>query len=178
MTKKLKEMSTRYPYWFKKEADKVLKEFVEICESLQIPVFLCEGTCLGIVRDGTYTRTDHDVDLGIICTNEQMLKLVQKAIRQGFKRPAGFRKNNIYIDLHSKYCKEEWNFIQKFDQINYNGRIYNIPHPINEYLEWRYGQDWKRPKDKPAGAKFLIELGYLNKEDIDPKLLKLIYPEK
>ena len=37
-------------------------------------------------------------------------------------------------------------FIDSFDEVTYNGRVYNTPHPVEEYLEPLYG-DWRVPVD-------------------------------
>jgi len=36
-------------------------------------------------------------------------------------------------------------YFKSYDKVEFFGTEYNVPHPIEEYLEANYGEDWKTP---------------------------------
>lgn len=129
-------------------ADKILKEWDEICKDLNIPHFLYLGTCLGFYRDGGYIKNDEDIDVGILGGEKNVEKLAEKLIQHGFTTEDEYKnkhwyKNGIMLDIWS-YFAEFQDFLESFDEVRYKGRVYNIPHPVEEYLEKEYG-NWKIP---------------------------------
>ena len=128
------------------KADKLLNEYWDIAKSLNIKTFLIYGTCLGFVRDGGYIEHDNDIDIGIL---GEIGKLEIKLSENGFikKRrwpPTNyhFLKYNILLDIYTGFPKSHQKYFQSFDKVTYKGRIYNVPHPVEEYLETLYG-NWK-----------------------------------
>lgn len=145
-----------YPYEAKEEADKILKEWDNICKELNIEHYLLYGTCLGIVRDGGYIKGDNDIDVGVRCPEDTFLKLIERLSKSGFTTKKAdffnkhFYKKEILLDIHKSSPKS---LTSLFDKVTYNGRVYNIPHPIEEYLKCRYG-DWRTPKPKNRQNKY------------------------
>lgn len=35
---------------------------------------------------------------------------------------------------------------KEFEQLEYNGKTYNVPFPIESYLAAKYGCDWRTPQ--------------------------------
>ena len=144
-------MYVRNPCDAKELANKGLDEFVEAIKSLRVKYFLSAGTCLGFVRDGGYIKGDYDLDFIIDCTEEQFQKLTEALIACGFQTPIDcidhhkFCKYNIVYDVFQKkvYQKKELRGYLKFleapQRITYNGKEYNVPSPVEEYLEFKYG---------------------------------------
>ena len=76
-----------------------------------------------------------------------------------------FQKDNVIFDIFF-YHKDldgtyfnciNWGEIRKpakilenFEDIEYDGKVYKIPKSP-EYLEWRYGKDWKIPNPSSKG---------------------------
>lgn len=138
------------PFNAKEEADKILEEFDDIAKSLNIRHFLFFGTCLGMVRDKGYIKGDNDIDVGVLCSKEDFSRLEKRLLENGFieaeEFPCNqhFRKNNIQIDIWYRLGSEDKEFLKSFDKVTYNGRTYNIPHPVEDYLKYRYG-NWRVP---------------------------------
>lgn len=173
-----KKLIPMYPYFVKKEANKILEECDDICNNLNIVHFLWYGTCLGLVRDKTWIMTDRDIDVGIICSKEKYLELITQLKKKEYKKyEEGYLKNQLELDIYYKrFPKKSEKFLCTFEEITYNKRTYKVPSPVNEYLECIYGETWKILRQKHQHLKILIEAGYLKKEDIDPNILKRIFP--
>lgn len=39
-------------------------------------------------------------------------------------------------------------FVDELDSVEFKGVIYPTPKPVEEFLAWRYGEDWKTPRQK------------------------------
>ena len=128
-----------------------MNEYWDIAKSLKIKTFLAYGTCLGFIRDGGYIEYDNDIDVGIEGEIEELeVKLIENGFAKKRRRPPinyHFPKYNILIDIHAGFAESHWKYFKSFDKITYKGRVYNVPHPVEEYLETLYG-NWKVRKIK------------------------------
>lgn len=127
-------------------ADKLLNEYWDIAERLEIQTFLYTGTCLGFVRGDGYIIGDNDIDVGILGgLNELTAELVKNGFidRRTYGKNKHFLKYNILLDVWFDF--PDMKFLQRFDGVSYKGKVYNVPCPVLEYLEGRYG-DWKTKK--------------------------------
>ena len=131
------------PFKIPEIADKLLNEYWNIAEALKIKTCLTYGTCLGFVRDGGYIEGDNDIDVWVFGEVEE---LISELIKNGFlckitgSENAHFLKYNILFDVF--YDDSLLEYLKSFDKIKYNGRTYNVPHPVEGYLEKLYG-DWR-----------------------------------
>lgn len=142
-----------FPFQAKENADKALDEFISIVNSLNVTSFLLSGTCLGFIRDKGYIENDNDIDIGVIskkkkfCVKEDKAKLNILLMKKGFKVGSYWNfhvhwwKYYILLDVHY-FKKEAIPFLNSFDNVQYNGQTYNVPHPVNEYLKSCYG-NWR-----------------------------------
>jgi phosphorylcholine metabolism protein LicD len=141
----------RCPSDAREEADKVLEEWDAVCKSLGIECFILHGTCLGLVRDHGYIKGDDDLDVGVKCTVDEKIKLKLELKKHGFfvseehATNLHFHRDCITLDIWFSFGRHE-KFLSTYDTVHYNGGIYNVPHPVEGYLEERYGQDWRIPK--------------------------------
>lgn len=139
-----------FPCEAKEKADKVLREWDDVCKELKITHFLTEGTCLGLFRDKGYIEGDNDIDVGVLCTRDTRKKLTRKLREYGFEvgrkleKTQHFHKYGILLDVRFRFGSRK-RFLASFDKVYYNSRFYNVPHPVEEYLEARYG-NWRTPK--------------------------------
>lgn len=39
-------------------------------------------------------------------------------------------------------------FVEKLGKLTFDGRHYPVPDPLDEFMVWRYGKDWKTPATK------------------------------
>jgi len=132
------------PFKIPEIADRVLNDCWNIAEDLKIQTFLLYGTCLGFVRDGGYIEGDNDIDIGVL---EGLDVLTEGLIINGFvnKRTLGtatrhFFKDGILLDVWFGFFSRD--FLQSFDKVEYKGRFFNVPHPVEEFLSASYG-NWR-----------------------------------
>ncbi|TET25253.1 MAG: hypothetical protein E3J73_06630 [Candidatus Bathyarchaeum sp.] len=156
----------------KEKADAVLRLLKSTVEGCSFNLVLLRGTCLGLYRDVAFIEKDNDIDIGILsdhkeCTPEEKRFVKEKLLKAGFKCPnpvdlAGqehWWAHNADILICIRWTFEypdiptfsQLRFLHRFDYVIYNNEIYNIPHPIGDYLEYFYppslygGADWRTP---------------------------------
>ena len=153
-------MSKYFPYEVKAPksipeiADGVLDEFFAVVDKLNIRACLAYGSCLGFVRDGGYIDGDNDHDVVVILqTDELRTKLSESLTEHGFvigqKYPpplnnTHFVKNGVLLDI---YFRADGEYYKKFGYVEYKGKKYPVPHPVEEYLSKCY-TNWKVPSDE------------------------------
>lgn len=143
-------------------SNKALEAWDDSCKELDITHFLIYGTCLGFYRDGGFIIGDSDIDLRVMCDKKKWKELVTLMGSRGLVqsgKPQGWEfsfKNTISVNIERSEKLgsivfdngEEYPVMplyEELDEVEYNGRTYNLPHPVEEYLEKRYGKDWKIP---------------------------------
>ena len=143
-----------HPFYAEEQADKVLEDWDDICNELGIVHCLVFGNCLGMVREGGYIETHSDMDVYV--RDEDPSQLSKKLIEHGFvpgqnytESPylgAGqhFYRDEILLDISFELPDDE-EFLEAFDEVTYKERKYSVPHPIEEYLEHKYG-NWRMPQ--------------------------------
>ena len=153
-------------------AKPMLKEAKDILDSLEIPFFLRQGTCLGAVRDRDFIPWDDDIDLGSVIglngLTEEMVSPVFDAFRnRGYFVnvesndrwiAAGMMKSSLRLDLTFFYIIDESIFhfpfiwiparlFSNLKEIEFMGGKYLVPNPPEEYLRAKYGPNWITPKE-------------------------------
>lgn len=132
-------------------ADGILDEFFCIAGQLKIKAFLAFGMCLGFVRDGGYIEGDNDLDVGVICNKEEKDMLINSLKEKGFNQGRSYRHNNIHFYknkiLLDIYFRESGEFYSKLDSVQYKGKQYPTPSPIEGYLSTCYS-NWKIKEDQ------------------------------
>jgi len=144
------------PYENTELADKVLFEFDDVVKSVGVTYFLLFGTVLGFYRDKSYIPHDHDIDVGIRCNFEKGQKLLDELEKKGFRLQERsilywVFKNNIQIDIWHMPGHAYNPYTDNLGVLIYKGREFNIPSPIELYLQAMYG-DWKTPREGKANA--------------------------
>ncbi len=147
----------------------------ETCTLLSIKHFLVHGTCLGIYRNGGRIPGD-DIDVGVMCSENEFFNLIRKLKERGFVELARAREISgikMKFDLLNRYHPSELVFLETFDTVNYRGRAYNIPHPVEDYLELHYGYygDWRVPIEKYSPSRLVRTGAY------EP-MKHMYYPER
>ena len=150
----------------------MLEEAKEILDSLGVPFFLRQGTCLGAVRDQAFIPWDDDIDLGSVIglngLTEDMLDSVFDAFRdRGYfvnvERndrwiAAGMMKSSSRVDLtffhviddhifHFPFIWIPARLFANLKEIEFIGGKYPVPNPPEEYLRIKYGPNWITPKE-------------------------------
>jgi len=131
-------------------ATKVLEEFDDVANSLKIRHFFVLGTCLGMVRDKGFIKGDHDIDVGVVCSNSELLALYHKLVKTGFIHGSNGTRHNFHLYKHKPYIMLDVfpldpQEFKEFDTVTYHGRAYHVPHPVKEYLRRHYG-NWRVKK--------------------------------
>lgn len=150
------------PFDAKEIADKVLEDVVDVCDDLDIRYCLIAGTCLGFYRDSGYIPTDNDLDMWVDCApveGECYITFTKRLWELGFTTYHfyHFYRDKIMIDMWTEarppldhYRQPEFAafaaLVDRFDTIVYNGRTYNLPCPVEKYLVYQYGEDWRTPE--------------------------------
>ncbi len=138
----------KYPCDAKELADKILEECDDICKKMGIEFCLTMGTALGLFRDGKYIQGDNDIDVSVKCSDDKWIEFIKWLQENGYRRDGTsqhfYKNDEILLDVHH-YALD---FPVSCDKVvTYNGRIYNIPHPFEQYFKTNYG-DWRTPKPK------------------------------
>lgn len=157
-------------------AEKVMQRCCNIIKSLNINYRITDGTVLGLYRGGEFIAHDNDIDIDIISDNmikeiEKEFKSIgmtmgRKAIYKGKYHQIIFYTSNYTIfdiviwhlneddgKLYN-YSERDYERVQdakyfqqdKLQHIEFKGEKYPMPTPVEEWLEMRYGKDWKTPK--------------------------------
>lgn len=152
-------------------AEEVLREAKEIFDEMGIVFFLRQGTCLGAIRGEGFIPWDEDLDLGSVIglhgLVEKSIDLVVAAFRdRGFIAKAEQYDQYIYVPLLKSSIRIDWMCLRIFDgsvfhypgsrfpvrlfthlkEIEFAGSKFLVPDPPQEYLQFKYGPDWKIPK--------------------------------
>lgn len=157
-------------------ADSVMFECCEILKDLNINYRISDGTILGIYRNGEFIAHDNDIDVEIIDDNKvasiekafkkRKMILGRKVIyKNKLQQLIYYTNENIIFDIviwHLNendgklynYSERDYERVQdakffqkdKMEFIEFKGNKYPMPSPIEEWLEMRYGTDWRIPK--------------------------------
>lgn len=148
---------------------KTLKEIKSILDKLGVEFFLEYGTCLGAYRDNDFLPDDRDIDIGIFGI-EHLDKIREAFKSNGYevKDPTMYLSliKDIPVDIHfyieQPHCYQTFVKIQKpyfffpkkfnkFQEIEFKGMTFNILTPVEDYLEWVYGE-WKDKNSRKSSA--------------------------
>ena len=157
-------------------ADLVMNNCCNIIKQLDINYRITDGTVLGLYRGGEFIAHDNDIDIDIISDKkanvickvfkENGMTLGRKAIYKGkVQQLIYYTSDYIIFDIviwHLNendgklynYSEREYERVQdakyfqkdKMEYVEFKGHKYPMPTPIEEWLEMRYGADWKTPK--------------------------------
>ncbi|MFC1899531.1 LicD family protein [Chloroflexota bacterium] len=153
-------------------ARKLIAEIKKIMDDNNVSFFLRQGTCLGAIRNGDLIPWDDDIDIGSIYglhgfEEQQIATVIPDMQKKGFLtrisahndyyKCVTFVKGSMRIDWG---CYWEINssiimypaipipmrLFESLKEIELLGRKYLVPNPPEEYLCYKYGEDWRTPK--------------------------------
>ncbi|HOF06724.1 MAG TPA: LicD family protein [Bacteroidales bacterium] len=154
-------------------ASRIMKEACDILENMNIKYRITDGTILGIYRNNAFIPHDNDIDIDIldvqdyriisdIFKKKMNLSIGRKVLYKGkIQQLALYDKDKVIIDLIFWYtnCDEIVNYQEKgyerrqpakyffnLDTIIFHNVKYFMPSNIEEWLIFRYGNDWNIPK--------------------------------
>ncbi len=146
-----------------------------IIESLSLKYRLSDGTALGLFRDGGIIPHDNDIDIDIVFSpkidENEIIKsfknkgyiLARKVYYRGsLQQLAFFNKTTFDVfDMVFWYKKgdeiynysernferkQDGKYFEKLSEIFFKGKKYPLPAQTENWLEMRYGKDWRIPK--------------------------------
>ena len=152
-------------------AEKLLREAKQIFDKHGVVFFLRQGTCLGAVRDHALIPWDDDLDLGSIIDmhgfTEDMIEPSVESFRaigcyvevhrDGLYTAVKIMKYRIRIDwqcyrvvkgtiAHYPGVPFPISLFTELVEVDFIGEKYLVPNPPEEYLLYKYGPDWRTPK--------------------------------
>jgi hypothetical protein len=145
-----------------------------LLDELMVPYRLTDGTILGIHREGEFIKHDNDIDVDVFDIKMNKIDLIITSfLSAGFTigRRASFkgathqvifyndrevifdilfwyRKSNEYVN-HSErgyIRKQDARYFDNLGKVFFHGQSYSCPPYLEEWLEMRYGKEWKTPK--------------------------------
>jgi hypothetical protein len=155
-----------------------LLELSQILESENVKWWLTDGTLLGLFRESDFISHDHDTDIGVdhkTFTKTSFSKIIKSGFKvehifglwaESFE--ICFSKNGVKTDLFFFYQKDDLYYHSAFDNFNsigytrydYNyqyfdtkwtnflGHQFKIPKEPLNFIETKYGKEWKTPIKK------------------------------
>ena len=175
-------------------------EICKILEELDITYFLLGGVLLGARRDNSFIEWDWDVEICVFNNefNSNFEKILEKLLEFNFNIWNCRKKNfDSKIDIYKNYSKDVtfytimgWSlnqtenkyfrnkisfpdhFLKKFGTIEFYGKKFNTPYPLDEYLSYQYG-DWKNRKRTSDKERYMTSK-YYKRDNFIYKFLKNI----
>ena len=152
-------------------ATSVLLDAKQVLDELGVVFYLEEGTCLGAIREHGFISWDDDVDLASvfglhgltedlpdrIATGLRARGFITKVIVQPHAVYVPALKSSVRIDWHGRWIIEGSTFhypgvriparlFTKLKEIDFIGEKFLVPDPPDEFLQYKYGPDWRTPK--------------------------------
>lgn len=175
-------------------------EICNILDEIKITYFIQGGTLLGAKRDKKFIEWDWDVEISMFSNDlhANFDTILKELIKKNFKVYAcvndkNFGKIDIYknYDLNvTGYTIFGWShdekkksyirrnmgfpdkFLKEFEKIEFYGKIFNAPKPIDQYLEFQYG-NWKVRKKTDVKEEYMTS-EYFKRDNFIIKFIKLL----
>ena len=153
------------------DAEKLLHEVKQVFDEHGVVFFLRQGTCLGAVRDHALIPWDDDLDLGSIIDmhgfTEDLIEPAVESLRangcyvevlhDGLYTAVKIMKYRIRIDwqcyrvvkgtiAHYPGVPFPVSLFTELSEVEFIGDTHLVPSPPEEYLRYKYGPDWRTPK--------------------------------
>ena len=167
-------------------AETMLKEAKGIMDQLGVVFFLRQGTLLGAIRDNGFIPWDDDLDLGSVVglhgltgkSVDQVVNRVAIAFRDhGYFAKVESNDQYISVAMMKSSTRMDWlchriiddsiyqypgvrfpvRLFAELEEIDFIGEKFLAPSPPEEYLRFKYGDDWMTPK-KTAYEKDVVQL--------------------
>lgn len=148
----------------------VMSNTQQLLLKIRVPFWFSAGTTLGLVREkDKYIKHDTDIDLEALTQDAEAIKQLMLSSGYDLRRTQMYegrymQQAYVYKDIIVDFYFYEFNK-EKTELVNYNengiltipSRMvdklevvhgFPCPSPVEEYLEFRYGENWKTPKKK------------------------------
>ena len=154
----------------------ILKEVKQIFDQAGATFFLRHGTCLGAIREKGLIPWDDDLDLGSVIglhefTEKSIDPIVAMFRDNGFFAKVEHQDHSVFVTMMKSWVRIEWacyrifddsvfqypgiripvRFFKRLKEIEFMGVKVNVPNPPEEYLRFKYGEEWMVPKQTGFG---------------------------
>jgi hypothetical protein len=155
-----------------KGAEDVMVRLCDILEEMGIRYRITDGTVLGLYRDKGFIPHDNDIDVDVLdCADvteievrmrSAGMKLGRRVSQSGKIQQLTYYDNNFIIfdlifwfsesDKILNYSEPGYlrtqpiTYFSELGELSWNGHAYPVPAHLEEWLAFRYGEDWNVPK--------------------------------
>ena len=153
------------------DAEHLLHDVKQVLDEHGVVFFLRQGTCLGAVREHALIPWDDDMDLGSILGMhgfaEEMIEPAVEGLRakgcyvevhrEGLYTSVKIMRQRIRIDwqcyrvvkgtiAHYPGVPFPVSLFKELTEVDFIGERYLVPSPPEDYLRYKYGPEWRTPK--------------------------------
>jgi hypothetical protein len=158
-----------------------LKDVKRILDQSGVVFFLGSGTCLGAIRENRFIPWDDEMDTASVIglhglTEERIDQVVAAFTQEGYYVHVGHNSRDIGISVVKSSIRADWTchriigdsiyqypatktplrLFTQLKEIDFIGEKFLVPNPPEEYLQTKYGPDWRTPKG-PGFEKDVVE---------------------
>jgi len=145
-----------YPATNPKLADAIMETVITTANAVGLRHYVIAGALLGWYRDNQYIPWDNDLDIGVYYEPGKYEDFLVRLITMGFLTDIGdewegkhlwrygMLADMVFLEPTSGGAK----FYEHPTTLYHAKYLYPVPSPTEDYLEWKYGPDWRVPKKK------------------------------
>ena len=148
-----------------------LKDIKRILDQLEVVFFLASGTCLGAIRENRFIPWDDEMDLGSIIglqglDEETVDRVIAAFAEDGYYVHVDRTSSHVGVWVVNSSIRADWTchrivgdsvyqypavktpvrLFTQLKEIDFIGEKFLVPSPPEEYLQIKYGPDWRTPK--------------------------------
>ena len=148
-----------------------LKDVKRIFDQLGVVFFLASGTCLGAIRENRFIPWDDEMDTASVIglhgvTEETIDRVIDAFTETGYYAHVGHTARYSGVSVVKSSIRVDWgvhriigNSIYQYPgfktplrlftqlkEIDFIGEKFLVPNPPEEYLQAKYGPEWRTPK--------------------------------
>lgn len=146
-------------------ANEVMENGCRQYYDMGLDFWISSGTLIGLHRDKQLIPFDTDIDVNVYLKKPRVVKLegftpIVAMTYDDITMQQAWIKDGVIFDTYFFYdqgdyainvnehgfIKKPKKFIDDLGTIEFNNFLYPTPYPINDFLEWRFGEDWQTPK--------------------------------